>query len=185
MIPRVKIGNDIKVEFSVFRNESPESFDDAQDISISLKGEVYGYTITPSYSIAGNKITVLCLGEQQKHCDKYVLYVSYKKINGTRTPNLQPFSVDGDAFEIVNRSEETTIGTTSENLTVETIQLNGVISVNENGADGLNAFQVWQLQEGNEGKTIDDYLAWIQKPATDYVGSITFGYVSGKLKINY
>ncbi len=32
---------------------------------------------------------------------------------------------------------------------------------------GDNAFQVWLLQPGNEGKTYEDYEAWLRQPATD------------------
>lgn len=185
MIPRVKIGNDITIEFSVFRNETPEDFSDAQDIAISLKSELHGDVIIPVYSITGNVITVKCLAEQQRFCDKYVLNVQYKKLNVSRNPNLQPFSVDIPAFEIVRKSEETTAGTTSENLTVETIQLNGVISVNENGADGPSAYQVWILQPGNEGKTEAEFFEFLQKPAKDFVEGVSFGYNAGKLIITY
>ena len=35
------------------------------------------------------------------------------------------------------------------------------------GDRGYSAFEVWTQQEGNVGKTVDDYLAWLRQPATD------------------
>lgn len=188
-IPSARIGNDIKIEFNVYRTNSeseniPEDFSDAQDISVELN-ERYGSTIVPQYEIAGNKITVLAKGEDQRKTGTYVLLLKYKKPNPERQPGLQPFVVDIPAFTLVSTSQETTAGTSSENMTVETIQLNGVVSVNQNGADGLSAFQIWSSQEGNEGKTETEFFEFLQKPAKDFVEGVSFGYESGKLQINY
>ena len=35
------------------------------------------------------------------------------------------------------------------------------------GDRGYSAFEVWTQQEGDVGKTVDDYLAWLRQPATD------------------
>lgn len=35
------------------------------------------------------------------------------------------------------------------------------------GDRGYSAFEVWTQQEGNAGKIVDDYLAWLRQPATD------------------
>ena len=35
------------------------------------------------------------------------------------------------------------------------------------GDRGYSAFEVWTQQEGNAGKTVDDYLSWLRQPATD------------------
>lgn len=51
--------------------------------------------------------------------------------------------------------------------------LTGVTPVGDNinymllASKGDNAFQVWLLQPGNEGKTYEDYEAWLRQPATD------------------
>ena len=34
------------------------------------------------------------------------------------------------------------------------------------GERGYSAFEVWEQQEGNTGKTVDDYLSWLRLPAT-------------------
>lgn len=34
------------------------------------------------------------------------------------------------------------------------------------GERGYSAFEVWKQQEGNTGKTVDDYLLWLRLPAT-------------------
>ena len=54
--------------------------------------------------------------------------------------------------------------------------LTGVTPVGDNvnymllASKGDNAFQVWLLQPGNEGKTYEDYEAWLRQPATDAGG---------------
>lgn len=54
--------------------------------------------------------------------------------------------------------------------------LTGVIPTGDNvnymllASKGDNAFQVWLLQPGNEGKTYKDYEAWLRQPATDAGG---------------
>ncbi len=35
------------------------------------------------------------------------------------------------------------------------------------GDRGYSAFEVWTQQEGNAGKIVDDYLAWLRQPATE------------------
>lgn len=51
--------------------------------------------------------------------------------------------------------------------------LTGVTPVGDNvnymllASKGDNAFQVWLLQPGNEGKTYEDYEAWLKQPATE------------------
>lgn len=34
------------------------------------------------------------------------------------------------------------------------------------GERGYSAYEVWEQQDGNTGKTVDDYLAWLRQPAT-------------------
>lgn len=41
------------------------------------------------------------------------------------------------------------------------------------GERGYSAFEVWQQQEGNTGKTVDDYLAYFRQPATEAAASAT------------
>lgn len=54
--------------------------------------------------------------------------------------------------------------------------MTGVTPVGDNvnymllASKGDNAFQVWLLQPGNEGKTYEDYEAWLRQPATDAGG---------------
>lgn len=184
MIPSVRIKNDINIDFDVFRNDQPENFADASEIIVILKGK-YGEVITPEFKIEGNKISVLAKAEQQSICDKYTLFVSYKKPNSERFPELQLFTVDVEAFELVDKSSKAVAGTNSNNLTVSTIKLNGVIAVNESGVQGLSAYQVWTLEQGNEGKTKAEYYAFLQLPAKDFVEAIVFEYSEGKLNITY
>ena len=35
------------------------------------------------------------------------------------------------------------------------------------GERGYSAFEVWEQQEDNSGKTVDDYLSWLRQPATN------------------
>lgn len=43
------------------------------------------------------------------------------------------------------------------------------------GERGYSAFEVWTQQEGNAGKTVDDYLAWLRQPATEAAAEIRKG----------
>jgi hypothetical protein len=40
------------------------------------------------------------------------------------------------------------------------------------GERGYSAFEVWTQQEGNAGKTVDDYLAWLRQPSTDAAAEV-------------
>jgi len=165
MIPSIRINNDVTILFDVFRNDSPEDFSGAFDIQLKLKGELFCDEIEPVFSIEGNRLTVLVRGEFQKVCDVYTLVLSYKKYNMDRVPIKQPYIVDVQAFKLVSRSHEATREDGDCCITVSTVHLNGVISLNQDGADGADAFEVWQRQPGNEGKTIEDYFIFLQTPA--------------------
>ncbi len=41
------------------------------------------------------------------------------------------------------------------------------------GAPGLSAYQIWVAQEDNIGKTQEEYLEWLQKPAVDAAAQLT------------
>jgi len=177
MTAKVRINNDIKIWFDLINGESqlPENLSDVVELDVKLIGEVFGNIIIPLFEISGNRIMIDVLAEMQKVCDKYTLIISYKKPNPDRTPNEQPFIIDATAFELVPRSIEANSYSSEGNLTVRTIQLAGIISVGGEGGGGLSGISVWLALPGNEGKTVNDYWAWLKEPdqqTTDAIQSI-------------
>jgi len=81
-------------------------------------------------------------------------------------------------FEIVATSDDENI---SDDDVIEVIT-EGVLQYG--GADGLNAYEVWKNIEGNEGKTMDDYLTFLLQPGIDRLENLTSKYENGKLTIN-
>jgi len=91
---KVRIGNDMRVNFSVYRNGEPESFDGASNIVTKLVNEAYNKLITHTYTIAGNIVQFDIDALQLTQCGKCRLFISYTKGGD--------YTVDSPAFELVN-----------------------------------------------------------------------------------
>lgn len=74
----------------------------------------------------------------------------------------------GEAFiyEMFTQEQLADLRLTWEKLTPE--QKNEI-----KGERGFSAFEVWQQQEGNASKTVDDYLTYLRQPATDAAQAVT------------
>lgn len=69
-----------------------------------------------------------------------------------------------DAFQVVKTEEEANV-TANFGLTVS---INAVIKA---GLDGQSAFEIWKAEMNDNSLTVTDYLAYLQKPATDAVAA--------------
>ena len=151
---KVRIGNDMRVNFSVYRNGEPESFDGASNIVTKLVNEAYNKLITHTYTIAGNIVQFDIDALQLTQCGKCRLFISYTKGGD--------YTVDSPAFELVNYTDQTG-GTEIIGVEIVSINISGDIGINR---DGLSAYEVWEAYPGNEGKTIEQYFTWLRENPT-------------------
>jgi len=151
---KVRIGNDMRVNFSVYRNGEPESFDGASNIVTKLVNEAYNKLITHTYTIAGNIVQFDIDALQLTQCGKCRLFISYTKGGD--------YTVDSPAFELVNYTDQTG-GTEIIGVEIVSINISGDIGINR---DGLSAYEVWESYPGNEGKTIEQYFEWLRENPT-------------------
>lgn len=157
---KLKIGNDVRMDISVFRrNEVPEDFSQVIDMRVFLKREGLPQEIEPPYEVTGNMIRLNFLGESQSHIGTYRAFIHYSKSNIFRNPPVTPHAIDTLAFELVQYDQDATEG---EDYIVTTIAL---VDLNKDGKDGADAYQIWEAQPGNAGKSIEEYMEWIQEPA--------------------
>ena len=151
---KVRIGNDMRVNFSVYRNGEPESFDGASNIVTKLVNEAYNKLITHTYTITGNIVQFDIDALQLTQCGKCRLFISYTKGGD--------YTVDSPAFELVNYTGQTG-GTEIIGVEIVSINISGDIGINR---DGLSAYEVWESYPGNEGKTIEQYFEWLRENPT-------------------
>ena len=151
---KVRIGNDLRVNFSVYRNGEPESFDGATNISTKIVNESYNKTIAHTYSIVDNVIQFNIDALELKQCGKCRVFISYTKVGD--------YTVDSPAFELVQYTEDTG-GTEVIGIEIVKINISGDIGINR---DGSSAYEVWESYPGNEGKTIEQYFEWLHENPT-------------------
>lgn len=162
---KVRIGNDLRLNFSVYRNGEPESFDGATNISTKIVNESYNKTIDHTYSIVGNVVQFEIDALELKQCGKCRVFISYTKVGD--------YTVDSPAFELVQHTEDTG-GTEVIGIEIVKINISGDIGINR---DGSSAYEVWESYPGNEGKTIEQYFEWLRENPTkvDTSRTITAG----------
>ena len=151
---KVRIGNDLRVNFSVYRNGEQESFDGATNISTKIVNESYNKTIAHTYSIVDNVIQFNIDALELKQCGKCRVFISYTKDGD--------YTVDSPAFELVQYTEDTG-GTEVIGIEIVKINISGDIGINR---DGASAYEVWESYSGNEGKTIEQYFEWLRENPT-------------------
>lgn len=117
---KVRIGNDMRVNFSVYRNGEPESFDGASNIATKLVNEAYNKLITHTYTIAGNIVQFDIDALQLTQCGKCRLFISYTKGGD--------YTVDSPAFELVNYTDQTG-GTEIIGVEIVSINISGDIAI--------------------------------------------------------
>ena len=131
---KVRIGNDLKVNFSVYRNGEPESFDGATNISTKIVNESYNKTIAHTYSIVGNVVQFEIDALELKQCGKCRVFISYTKDGD--------YTVDSPAFELVQYTEDTG-GTEVIGIEIVKINISGDIGINRDGSSAI-LYRDWE-----------------------------------------
>jgi hypothetical protein len=183
---KIRRNNNIVLTLSVYRGEDPEDFSQASHKSCWLEYFVYPNTrVYPSFTIVDNKVIATINGSDVDKLGKWRFYLSYSKINMELDPPLETFEVDVSAFEIVQFSEQQKLTNPESNVNLEVVDLDVVLDRCKDGINGASAFELWLLEEGNEGKTYNDYKAWLQSPAQDFIDGFNIEYNDGTITINY
>ena len=152
---RIRIGNDFRFVWVIERNSQAEDLTLATNLVLTIKS-MYGDSAIPFTIVDGNKVCVDVDSKNAGNVAKYNLRLTYTIPDDSLSDGFRDCSVDIDAFEIVAKTE------LAEK--VDEFTSTSEIAI---GFQGNSAFRVWQLQAGNEGKTYEDYIAFLQKPATD------------------
>ena len=132
---KVRIGNDLKVNFSVYRNGQPESFVGATNMAVEVRNEAYGKVIPSTFSIVDNVVNVVLDAKDCVLCGKHRVTLSYNRGND--------ITIDALAFELVQFTSLTG-GTEIVGVEIVTVNISGDIGIaipdnNKIDLDGLNS----------------------------------------------
>ena len=165
-------GNDFKLTLQVYRLNNAvsitndtipegaviEDLTDAKNIKLSL------YCSTGACTILKKTVNVNVLVAEIpaniQSVGTYYVLLEYDKVDITLEDGLKHFTADFDAFKIVDKSAYAD--------TEGDMSLIGVIKA---GLDGQSAFEIWKAEMNDNSLTVTDYLAYLQKPATDAVAA--------------
>ncbi len=166
------IGNDFSLSLYVYRlndkavvtegeileNGVPEDLTNAKNLVLKLYRLKDGRSTILDPVITGNELKANINADIQR-LDVYGVVLNYDKDNAAFKDGLQHFKTDIKVFEIVQTMDEVT----SCDITV--------IGLVRAGTDGMSAFDIWKTEQNNNDLTVTDYLAYLQKPATDAVAA--------------
>lgn len=147
-----RIGNDFLFYWIIKENGVIVNPESVHDFRIEIKHEFSGSKISPHFDIVNGSARVRC--EAFEKLGVYQLIATWRVTDTTFTDGFRDCAADIESFEIVGRSAQAD----NENPEITTEMAIGF--------EGSNAYDVW-VQNGNEGKTYEDYIAFLQKPATD------------------
>lgn len=142
---RIRQGNTINFRYSVYRSSGNlEEEEDLTGIEVttSLQNRLYGTLVDIPFSIEGNVITGQIPGIPHLRTGVYNFCLSYQK-DGT------DFTVDTDAFQIVDSSSKTGGENTCPHVEAETVELKGVVEFGVIGSGGIEQVQA-DWKESNE-----------------------------------
>ena len=149
---RKRIGNDFLFYWIIKENNVIINPDAVIDFKTTIRNRRSGYETVAEFDVVNSSPKIKC--ENLLNLGIYDLIATWKIVDATFTDGYRDCTADIQAFEIVSSSSsecETDLTVTSD------------IAI---GFEGADAFEVW-LKNGNEGKTYEDYIAFLQKPATD------------------
>ena len=149
---RKRIGNDFLFYWIIKENNVIINPDAVIDFKTTIRNRRSGYETVAEFDVVNSSPKIKC--ENLLNLGMYDLIATWKIVDATFTDGYRNCTADIQAFEIVSSSSsecETDLTVTSE------------IAI---GFEGDDAFEVW-VKNGNEGKTYEDYIAFLQKPATD------------------
>lgn len=154
---KIRIGNDFRFVWVIERNSQAEDLTLATNLVLTIKS-MYGDSAIPFTLVDGNKVCVDIDSRNAGNVAKYNLRLTYTIPDDSLSDGFRDCAVDIDAFEIVAKTE------LAEK--VDEFTSTSEIAI---GFQGNSAFRVWQLQAGNEGKTYEDYIAFLREPMTQAI----------------
>ena len=126
-----------------------------------------------NYTVENNIIKIQWNTYENTELGFYTITAEYDRASKDSDTGVLHYAIDyTNAFEIVP--------TSCDEEDVDTI-LAG--NASEPAKDGLSSFELWKKQNNLPDATYDDYVEYLQKPATDFINSIQFVYDSGYLTI--
>lgn len=152
---KVRIGNDIAIEWSIYRLGEGEIL---QDKKVEVK--ILDPKMMPvpfSYEIVENKIIGVFEGRIQKCVGAYTLLLL------ENCGELHMNTLDECNFVQLVPHSYMEGGKDESSITTEKIELSTDIEVPTNGLDGDSAYYIW-IKLGHHG-TEEDFIAWLQQPA--------------------
>lgn len=157
---KIREGIDFKFIWAITRNGLPEDLTKVTDIVVTAS--IFGKKIILPYEIIDtdtdkNKLRLEINKETTNILGYYNLKLTYNLPDPSFSDAERSCAVDIDAFERVAKTAQADTGTE--------FSITSDMAIGFKGDKGDSAYQVW-LDEGNVG-TIDDYFAYLQKPATD------------------
>lgn len=152
---KVRIGNDIAIEWSIYRLGEGEIL---QDKKVEVK--ILDPKMMPvpfSYEIVENKIIGVFEGRIQKCVGAYTLLLL------ENCGKLHMNTLDECNFVQLVPHSYMEGGKDESSITTEKIELSTDIEIPTNGLDGDSAYDIW-IKLGHQG-TEEDFIAWLQQPA--------------------
>lgn len=149
---RKRIGNDFHFLWIIKDNGQTVDISEVDDFTITIKSQ-NGEEITPPYTLVNGSPLVQCNKEQLGTTGLYVINASWRVEDSTFSDGFRDCAADVDAFEIVQKSAQE----------IGELVITTDIAI---GYYGKNAYEVW-VENGNAGKTYEDYVAFLQKPSND------------------
>lgn len=152
----IRIGNDFVFVWVIERDGQAENLNLATDIVLTLSS-CYGTKIITDYTIAdGNKLRIEFNPTILDKVADYNLKLSYRVADSQFGDGINDCTVDIYCFSIVPR---TALADAADEF-ASTSDIGVAIR-------GDSAFRVWQLQDGNADKTIEDYFDYLMQPALE------------------
>jgi len=147
-----RLGNDFLFYWIMKENGVVVNPDEVIDFNIIIRHKSIGVKYPAHYDVIDGSPRVRC--EALQYTGIYELVATWRVIDDTFADGYRDCTSDVESFEIVNYSaQESNTG----NVITSEIAI---------GYDGLDAYEVW-VKNGNEGKTYEDYIAFLQQPATE------------------
>ena len=156
---KIRIGNDIQVSWEVKTNGEAVSLE-GRTLKLYVRSAYQKQEIT-NFTISGCVITFLYPASMQKSTGSRAVI-----LNDATTGSPEKTICADQAFTLVAHScEETDDDVDFEDFMVS-LESNVLV-----GIPGMSAYDLWLL-DGNKG-TLEDYYAWLRKPASDFVDSVS------------
>lgn len=151
---RIRIGNDVRVEWSIKENDAPMDFAN-RTIDLALYDARLRKCEANLYVSGEEKKVIAEFPASAQHgVGVYTIMLSVSNLDGSR------ITLDRQAFELVLKSSLEG-GEDSEGIVTEVVELEDGVST---GVPGASAYEIW-LRNGHSG-TEADFLMWLEQDQT-------------------